>query len=151
MFSSRILFTAEALFSRDGMLNLHNTHKWAAENPKTTREKHFQHKFKINVWAGIIGDTLIGPVMMPDRLGGEEYLQFLQETLPPLLESVPLNTRSKIWFMHDGAPPHFTLAVRQFLNTTYRGRWMVGVMMLPYVGLLGLRTTTFSIFSFGAV
>lgn len=124
LFCSRILFTDEATFSRDGILNIHNTHEWAAENPGATREIHFQHKFKINVWAGIMGDTLIGPVMLPNRLGGEEYLEFLQETLPPLLEHVPLNLRATMWFMHDGAPPHFTLAVRQFLNRTYSGRWI---------------------------
>ena len=32
------------------------------------------------------------------------------------LEDVPLNKRGRIYFQHDGAPPHFSREVRNFLN-----------------------------------
>ncbi|EZA50509.1 hypothetical protein X777_10702 [Ooceraea biroi] len=32
--------------------------------------------------------------------------------------------RNRMWFMHDGAPPHFSLAVRQFLNRKFANRWI---------------------------
>jgi hypothetical protein len=29
-----------------------------------------------------------------------------------------------MWYMHDGAPAHFSLAVRDVLNNTYHDRWI---------------------------
>jgi hypothetical protein len=39
---------------------------------------------------GIIDDHLIGPYLLPLRLTGDIYLTFLQETLPELLQALPL-------------------------------------------------------------
>ena len=64
-FSSRILFTDEAQFTRDGMFNHHNLHSWADENPHVIRQHGYQHRFSINVWAGIVADQLIGPIFFP--------------------------------------------------------------------------------------
>ncbi len=54
--------------------------------------------------------------MLLQRLDGVTYLAFLQDALPDLLEDVPLATRQQMWFQHDGAPGHFALPVRTFLN-----------------------------------
>lgn len=35
-----------------------------------------------------------------------------------------LNIRRKLWFMHDGAPPHTTGNVRQYLNNMFQNRWI---------------------------
>jgi len=58
------------------------------------------------------------------RLTGEAYLRFLQEELPRLLEDVPLNTRGRIYFQDDGAPPHSSHEIRNFLNYRFPGRWI---------------------------
>jgi hypothetical protein len=55
-------------FTRAGIFNFHNTHIWADENTYAVRENHFQNKFSINIWAGIINGRLIGPHIMPPRL-----------------------------------------------------------------------------------
>jgi len=119
-----ILFTDEANFSRDAIMNFHNNHVWAEDNHHVVHEGRFQHQFSLNVWVGIIGDVLIGPVFLPARLTGEVYRNFLEQTLPPLLEDVPLATRHAMWFMHDGAPAHFSVLARQFLTATYGDRWI---------------------------
>ncbi|EFN63727.1 hypothetical protein EAG_00069, partial [Camponotus floridanus] len=49
---------------------------------------------------------------------------FLEESLPELLEDVPLATRNAMWFMHDGAPAHFSRIAREFLTATYGDRWI---------------------------
>jgi hypothetical protein len=67
-----------------------------------------QHCFAINMWAGIIDDHLIGPYLLTLRLTHDIYLTFLQETLPELLEMVPLEARHEMWFQHDGALAHCT-------------------------------------------
>lgn len=123
-FTTSILFSDEAGFRRDGPINLHNLHIYADENPHGIRQTRHQVQFQINLWAGIIGHHLIGPVELPPRLNGQRYLQFLQEQLPNLLEDLPLQTRINMWFMHDGAPPHFSLIVREHLNTVYPDRWI---------------------------
>lgn len=122
-FCRKILFTDECCFTRNGIMNYHNAHHWADANPHVAQRCHFQHRFSVNVWAGILGDSLLGPHVLPERLTGATYLQFLEEVLPNFLDDVPLDIRRKMWFMHDGAPPHFSRAVHNFLNATYP-RWI---------------------------
>lgn len=124
LFNASILFTDEATFTQDGVFNYHNEHFWANENPHVIRESNFQHRFAINVWAGIVGDHLIGPHILPQRLTGALYLHFLQEDLPQLLEDIPIAERLRMWFMHDGAPAHFSHVVRNHLNLTQPNRWI---------------------------
>lgn len=73
---------------------------------------------------GIVDDFLIGPVFLPERLTDEVYRNFLEPTLPQFLDDVPLDTRYAMWFMHDGAPAHFSMLAREFLTVTYGDRWI---------------------------
>lgn len=120
----KILWSDEATFSRGKAFNSHNTHFWAQDNPNVVRRTNYQHRFSFNVWAGIIGDVLIGPFILPDRLNARHYLSFLQNELPELLEDVPIHTRLEMFFQHDGAPAHFGLLVRNWLNENFPNRWI---------------------------
>ena len=62
-FLSSGLFTNEATFGHDGIINPHNRHLWATDNAHRMVEVSHQQWFSINVWAGIIGDRLLGPVL----------------------------------------------------------------------------------------
>ena len=73
----------------------------------------------MNVWAGIVGDVLIGPHVLSPTLNGARYHDFIRDTLPVLLEHVPLQVRHNMWFMHDGAPAHFGRSVRTLLNNRF--------------------------------
>ena len=53
----------------------------------------FNVVFFINVSCGMIDDMLIGPIILDDRMTGQNYLDFLQNELPKQLEDVPLATR----------------------------------------------------------
>jgi len=123
-FLSNILYTDESSFTRNGIFNSHNSHRWAEQNPNGTVVRHHQRQCRINIWAGIIGGTLIGPFELPRILNGAEYLHFLINSLPGLLEDVPLQTRQGMYFLQDGAPPHCTQAVREELNRQYPNRWI---------------------------
>lgn len=123
-FLSNILYTDEAGFNRNGIINFHNNHHWAEENPHIIVNSRFQHTFSVNVWAGIVGDSLIGPIFLPNRLNGQHYLYFLQNVLPIHMEDIPLDIRDNMWFMHDGAPCHFSNDVRQFLNNLFHEKWI---------------------------
>lgn len=123
-FPMYVLVTDECCFTRDGVLNFHNSHIWAEENPHRIRQNKFQHRFSLNLWAGILNNSLIGPFELPARLNGASYLHFLQEVLPQLLEDIPLAVRGNMWFMHDGCPAHFSRAVRDYLDTAFPQRWI---------------------------
>lgn len=124
LFDTEILFTDEANFSRNAIQNFHNNHFWAEENPHAILESRHQQQFSVNVWAGICGDYLIGPYFLHARLNGHNYRQFLEEELPALMEDVPILVRNRLWFMHDGAPAHFSALAREYLNQNYNNRWI---------------------------
>ena len=119
-----ILFIDEATFTRNGINNTRNSHRWSHENPHGTVETNFQRRFSINVWCGMIDDTLIGPVILDDLITGQNYLDFLQNELPKQLQDVPLATRIAMYFQHDGASSHYTRHVMQHLNDTFPNRWI---------------------------
>jgi hypothetical protein len=42
------------------------------------------------------------------RIDGAQYLNFLQETFPILMDDLLLNVRQDMWYQLDGAAAHFT-------------------------------------------
>jgi hypothetical protein len=71
------------------------------------------------VWAGIPGNCLVGPHVLPHRLTGNHYRDFLLHDLPQLLGDLPLTVRARMWYTHDGALAHFSRAVLDVLGNTY--------------------------------
>jgi len=57
---------------------------------------------------------LIGPYFYAGTLTGELYSDFLTNTLPILLENIPLNVRENIWLQQDGGPQHNANIVRDY-------------------------------------
>lgn len=120
-FLLKILWTDEAMFTRRGVVNFHNYHVWAHENPRAIRPTHFQHEFSVNVWLGIIGDNICGPHILPPRLNAVSFFEFLDENIPDVL---PLHVRHNSWLQLDGAPAHYGIQVRNWLNANYPRRWI---------------------------
>lgn len=123
-FFRHVLWSDEATFKNDGNVNLHNLHYWSVENPHWMREVNHQVRWSVNVWCGVLNDTIIGPYFFNGTLNGVIYLQFLEDILPQLLEDVPLATRQVMWLQQDGCPAHFRLIVRQHLDVQFPGRWI---------------------------
>lgn len=124
-FFNLVLFSDEATFHNNGSVNRHNFHYYDTSNPFFTRETHLQHRWSINVWAGIIGNYVIGPHFFHGHLTGEMYLEFLQNELNELLETLPAHyDQGRIWFQQDGAPAHYSQAVRHYLDNRFRNRWI---------------------------
>lgn len=119
-----ILWTDEALFTRIGIYNSRNEHYWALSNPHVIRNNYHQVRFSVNVWAGIIGNVIVGPIFIEGRLTGTNYLNMLRGVIEDLLDEVPLSYYNNHYYQHDGAPPHYASAVRDFLNNKYGDRWI---------------------------
>jgi hypothetical protein len=111
-----LLFTNEAMFTKDGITNHRNSHSWAVENSNEINEIQFQHRFSVNVWFRTIDNIVIGPFVFEHHVSAERYLNFLDDSRSELLEDVPLEVRLGIWFQHNGATAHFASCVRKFLN-----------------------------------
>ena len=104
----------KAQFTKDGMYNSHN--------PRTTALSGHQRRFAVNIWAGIVGDYLLGPYITPPQFRWPMYRLFLEVHLSTLLEDVPLHIRRRMWFQHDGAPFHFADPERSSINNTLGNR-----------------------------
>lgn len=64
------------------------------------------------------------PRVFSVRLTNETYLEYLQQTLPCLLEDVPLATCKVAWFVHDGASALSSHTVNEYLVETFNGRFI---------------------------
>ena len=125
-----VLFSDECTFTLHGHANRQNCRYWSAENPHWMREEHMQYPEKVNVWGGIVGDHIIGPFFIDGNLNGDNYLALLQNNVVPALTNLypdPANPQvlaNIIWFQQDGAPPHYQINVRQYLNQIFPNRWI---------------------------
>lgn len=123
-FFEYVMFSDEACFQSSGHLNRHNSHYWSDVNPHWYRGIDNQHRWSVNVWCGIVNGHLVGPHFFNGTLTGPRFLEFLTDHLPGLLEDLDLHTRQRMWLQLDGAPPHYALIVRQYLNHHYPERWI---------------------------
>lgn len=123
-FLLNIVFSDEATFYLNGKVNRHNCRYWADENQHLIKEDHTQTLQKINVWAGIMGDRVIGPFFINGNLNGGRYLELLENQVVPSVRAECPNGIDNKWFQQDGAPPHFSRAVRDFLSRTFPNRWI---------------------------
>jgi hypothetical protein len=105
----------------EGVFNVKNCHLWAWDNPHAICERVYHVRFSISIWAGIIGDIVVGSYLLSDRLTARQYHDFLETDLLWLLEDVSLAVRQR--FQHDGALAHYGQDVWQWMNATYPGRW----------------------------
>ena len=84
---------------------------------------HTQLRYEdINVDFQLTFCVVLWTTTAPDR---SSVLKFVEHELPGLLhEDVPLATRNSMWFMHDGAPAHFSHVAREYLDVACPNRWM---------------------------
>lgn len=119
-FLKHICWTDESKFDQDGITNYHNLHHWAVENPHCIRPVNSQRRFSINVWCGIIDNTLLGPFFYEGNLNQVNYLEFLTTRFEEYLNNaVAINQRRNVIFQHDGAPAHTANTVSRYLGQRF--------------------------------
>ena len=70
-------------------------------------------------------NRLVGPDVLPNRLNAAQYLDFLNNVVEGQLDvEVPLGERVRMWYLHDGAPPHFARPVTEWLNTHFPDQYV---------------------------
>lgn len=94
----------------------------ALQNPPEFREAHTQFPQEVNVWADIFDDQIVGPFFIDGNLDGPTYLQLSEEAaIPRVVRTVEDDEEGfDHIFQQDGAPPHFALALRAYLDVEFR-------------------------------
>jgi len=109
-----ILWTDEAYFSVDGLVNRHNCVIWANENPHKMLMKSL-HPEKVCVWMAFGANYKLAPFFFDGTVDQNNYTSLLRDHMfPQLRRKRKINN---VIFQHDGAPPHFSIQARDFLGT----------------------------------
>lgn len=126
-FLKRICFSDESTFHLTGYVNRHNCRYWCQENPNERREAHTQRPKKMNVWAGILGNEVIGPFFIDGNLDGPKYIILLHNHIVPAMQVSAARQNipwADVYFQQDGAPAHFARLVRDYLDLVFPNRWI---------------------------
>lgn len=86
-------------------------------------------------------------MVLPDQLNAEAYLDFMENDLPDLLAHLPRDFLDRMIYQHDGAPAHFNIMVRDYLDR--EGLTGGSADVGPFFGHRGCRILHPSTFSCG--
>lgn len=124
-FLNRILFSDEATFELTGNVNRHNFRFWSDNNPRWMSDtRSTQYPQKLNVWAGIINNRIVGPFFIDGNLTAVKYEDMLRNRIIPAIQAIVGDDFHQTWFQQDGAAPHYGRDVRAYLNTVFPARWI---------------------------
>lgn len=118
-----VLWSDEAYFSLDGVVNRHNCVIWSYENPRAVMSRSL-HPEKICVWMGFSSEYHLQPYFFDSSIDQTQYSDMLRDHLIPQLEEKQKMT--SVIFQHDGAPPHYALTVRNFLKSKFEESRVIG-------------------------
>lgn len=116
-----LCFSDEAKFCLNSVVNRHNCIIWGYSNPKSCMVKPLKSE-GITVWAAMFRDKLVGPYFFESTVNQEAYLSMLKDFFIPLLKQ--WRRLRNTHFQQDGAPPHWGLRVREFLNQNFGDKWI---------------------------
>ena len=94
---------------------------WANENPNMVEEKTV-NLLEVAVWCGPFSRELIGSYFFEVTITGQNYLRMLEILIPRLNDF--FENENEGYFQQDGAPPHFHINVRNFLDHTFNQKWI---------------------------
>lgn len=120
-----ILWTDEAHFHLNGVVNTQNCRIWAKANPMGMHALPL-HSPKVTVWCGFTSSFIIGPFFFEElRPGGPvtvsvnatRYKSLLENDVIPALQQRQCLDRTI--FMQDGATPHIASSVKEVLQRRF--------------------------------
>ena len=120
-FQDSLICLDEAAFKLNGTINRHNCVYWANENQNIVEEKTVSFP-GVAIWHGLSSKGLIEPYFFQETVTGQTCLQMLKIMIPRLNDL--FENENGVYFQLDGAPPHFHVNVRIFLDCTFNQRWI---------------------------
>lgn len=119
-YAGKIWYSDECSFSLAGAVNKQNCRVWGTERPPEVYEVP-QGAESIMVWCAISEKGIIGPYFFENgNVTGESYFKMVRYFFFPKVSNYP----NDYFFQQDGAPPHYALRVRQYLDRKLQARWI---------------------------
>ena len=120
-FPEKIIWSGEATFKLNGLVDQHNNLYWSSINPCETIVND-GNSAGVTVWIGICASGLVGPFFFEEIVTGESYVDLLKKQVLPTIATWP--DIDEMWFQHDATPPHFSVAACNWLNEHFPQRWI---------------------------
>lgn len=120
MWHRKIIFSDEATFNVNGLVNRHNCYYYSRDNEFRTMTKQVKST-SITLWAMIPYDGRLRFRILFETMNQERYCDILREIVIPSLTS---NRYIHHYYQQDGASVHWGLAVRALLNSHLGNRWI---------------------------
>uniref|UniRef100_A0A0K0DZX4 DDE_3 domain-containing protein n=1 Tax=Strongyloides stercoralis TaxID=6248 RepID=A0A0K0DZX4_STRER len=114
----RIIFSDEAHFHLNGGINRHNCRMWSVDNPLWFEERSL-HSLRVTVWGAISSSKIYGSYFFEGNESGQSYLDLLKSQV--LQDIVKKHSPGEFIFMQDGAPPHYSKKMREWLDSNLNG------------------------------
>ena len=120
-FLNHIIWSGEACLKLNGRMNRHNCVYWSDSNPHEILQRELNLP-GVTVWGGLCISGLIGPFFFDNTVTTESYLKMLNEKLWPIVSN--RDDYADLYFQQDGAPAHYAVSVRKWLDEHFPGRWI---------------------------
>lgn len=123
-FFSKIIWTDEAYICSNGIYNRQNNRVWAQQNPGRMVNRVQQGRFGFSVWCAILGDRILCYRIFDGILTSARYATILEDNIENAIDNMGLREREELFFQQDGAPPHNTRRIAEFLNLNFGDQWL---------------------------
>lgn len=128
-FLNNIWWSDESHVHLNGYVNSHNAIHWGTEKPTEVQSVPL-HSLKITIWCAISAHGLLGPYFFEENgntvtVNSARYLEVVKRQFIPDLFSFCITRDldpATMFFMQDGARPHITVDVRNYLGTVFDNR-----------------------------
>ena len=129
-----VWFSDEAHFTLSGYVNKQNVRYWGTSKPEIYDENPL-HSEKVTVWAAVNSTGVIGPFFFEEgtetvTVTSDRYLALLRNKFLPALSRKGVNL-DECWFQQDGAAPHTSNIVLDFLTATF-GEHLTAIEWPPH-------------------
>lgn len=114
---NHILWSDESMFYLNGTVSRHNDVWWGPVNPHNQLEVRNTQQ-SVMVWCGLTSENLVGPYFFEGGVGAAAYYEMLTALLWPFARY------KRLTYQHDGAPAHYALDIRTWLDEKFPRRWI---------------------------
>ena len=119
-FNDNVLYTDEASFDLNPIVNKQNCRIWSSEKPESNSFKKTNFPKKQMVWIGFSKRVVIGPFFFSQNVTSESYCEMIENFVLPQLKLK--RVFSKTIFQQDGARPHTSMRTMTLLKNAFHTR-----------------------------